>query len=156
MYGEEIINRLHQESPLHNPHNPARKVLINTIGAWLDNFESSKIYENIFLESAEGKWLDLHGNDYGVYRNYEESDEHYRKRIVYETLSKLTVNYLRDVYDLETFYCTDDEFDPTENTLISNNPYLQQSGILIVASEDVQKILNKKFVIGSDVLWRTP
>ena len=155
MYGEEIINRLHPESELHNPDNPARKIIENTIGAWLDNFDYTKVWEGLFLQTAEGPYLDLHGNDYNVLRKLNESDEDYRKRIVYETLLHLTIDYLHDVYGVKT-YVAADNFNPVTNGLTSDNPYIQGKGLMIVADDSVRKIIQKKFVYGSEIKWLTP
>lgn len=151
-YGEEIIGRLPPSSALHNPNNDARKVIDRTIGEWLDHYSITDFFENMFLQSATGKWLDLHGNDYGVPRKLDESDDDYRERIVYETLGELTINFLVDVYNVE-LYTFVDNFDASDNTLVSDNQYISQNGFLIKASDDVRAILSKKFVLGSDVTW---
>ena len=148
MYGEEIIERLHQHTALLNPGNPMRQVILGTIGAWLDNHEDSGLLDGVFLDSASGGYLDLWGRDYNVPRKPDESDDDYRLRIVYETLGYLTVPYLLNVYNLRLYTAMSD-FDVTDNTMVSDNPYISSYGFMTIASDDVQGILDKKFVIGT-------
>lgn len=151
IYGEEIIERLHENSALHNTSNPMRKIINDGIGAWLDNFDENSLYENVFLESATGEYLDLHGKDYGIIRKIDESDDDYRSRIVHESLGHITAVFLRQVYNL-TVYTYAEDFDVTDNTLVSDNPYLSNE-YMTVASDDLQNILNKKFIIGSGLTF---
>ena len=60
-------------SVLQRKDNQLRIVLDRTVGEWLDNF--SQPYEQLFLTSATGGWLDAHGKDYGVPRRIDESDD---------------------------------------------------------------------------------
>ena len=63
--GEEIINRLPDTSGLHR-NLDARKVIENTIGAWFDNLEEQDWFSQFFLNSANGKYLDLHGQTFDI------------------------------------------------------------------------------------------
>ena len=118
--GEEIINRLPATSGLHN--NPdARKVIENTIGAWFDYLEEQDWFNQFFLDSATGKYLDLHGQTFDIPRKIDETDEDYRNRIIYEGLGHLTVKFLLDVYGVELYsYVSNFSIN---DTLISDNPY---------------------------------
>lgn len=153
-FGEEIINRINSNSGLTNPNNPAYNVINNTIGEWLDHFDLLSLYDGVFLQSAKGGYLNLFGHDYNILRELDEDDEHYRKRIIYETLGHLTVNYLVDIYNLILYVYVED-FDASDNMLTSDNPYLSEHGFMAVADDDVKNILNKKFVIGSGLTWLT-
>ena len=102
-YGEGIINRLHPDSPLRQEGNPARTLIMKTIGAWLDNYDVTELYDNGFLETATGKWLDLYGKDLGVVRQLDESDEDYRTRLIYESVGNLSMDYLLNVFDLSLY-----------------------------------------------------
>lgn len=123
-----------------------------TIGEWLTREDDKEFLEQFFLQEATCKYLDLHGRDYGVLRRVDESDEDYRQRIVYESLGHLTVEYLRKVYDLE-LYVNIDDFNPSENTLTSDNPYYNKCGFMASADATIKNILEKKFVIGSGITW---
>ena len=94
-YGEGIISRLHPLSPLKNENNAGHKFIDNTIGEYLDNYENRDKFDQLFLRSATGKWLDLHGKELGVYREIDESDEDYRKRIILEKTMHNTIPELK-------------------------------------------------------------
>ena len=102
-YGEGIINRLHPNSPLRQEGNPARTLIMKTIGAWLDDYDVTNLYENSFLETATGDWLDLYGRDLGVVRQLDESDDDYRTRLIYESVGNLSMDYLLNVFDLSLY-----------------------------------------------------
>lgn len=151
MYGEEIIARLPPYSPLHREDNPGRKVIINTVGEWLDRFEEREWMEQFFLQEATGKYLDLHGNDFGLPRKINESDDDYRNRIIYESLGHLTTYFLKSVYNVGLYVKVND-FD-SDTMLTSDNEYISHNGFVGVTDESTKQILNKKFVLGSDVTW---
>lgn len=149
-FGELIIERLSKTTGLTLDSDMGR-LIDYTIGEWLQRENDEMFFEQFFLQEATGKYLDLHGKEYGVLRRIDESDEDYRKRIVYSSLGFLTVNFLREVYDVE-LYSYVPNFDVDNNTLVSDNPCYD--GVLMgIASEDVQTVLNKKFVFGSGVIW---
>ena len=152
MYGEAIIDRLHENCALRDADNPMRSVFINTVGALLDDFDLYDSMEAPYLQNASGVYLDLHGKDLGVRRKYQESDDDYRKRLFYEVLGVLTVAYLLNVYEL-TLYSKVSSFSLTGMKLTSDNPYIDDSGFMAVASDEVQSILESKFVIGGGIEW---
>lgn len=150
-FGEGIINRLAETSSLKDKNNAANKVIDKTVGAWLDDYYNADFFSNVFLSEAEGAYLDVIGTDYSVYRKINESDDDYRERIVYERLGHLTVNYLREVYGL-TLYRNINNFNPKQNTLTSDNYYIN-NGFMVDTDEQTKNILNKKFVLGSGLRW---
>ena len=150
-YGEEILDRLPENSSLKSSDNPARKVIDNTVGEWLDNFDDN--FTNLFLSEAVDKFIDCHGKDFGVYRKINESDEDYKKRIIYEVLGHLTADYLIDIYDVE-LYVDIPNYNISNNQLTSDNYYLNsETGFMADSDEITKAILNKKFVLGSGVRW---
>ena len=150
-YGEEIINRLHPNSGLQDPDNAMRKLLDYGLGGWLDNFDDSPLAEEVFLESATGKWLDVHGRQFNIPRKLEETDEEYRQRIVYESLGQITSSFLNNVYGI-ALYCYVEDFSIEDNTLTSDNAYACSNHMAIV-DDDMQAILDKKYVIGSELTY---
>lgn len=152
MFGEGIINRLHENCSLRDTSNPVRPIIINTIGEWLDNHPPEELMEGVYLQSATGKYLDLFGKDLGVARKLDESDEHYRSRLIYNSLGYLTVNYLDTVYDLQVYSLVDD-FNIHDNVLTSDNPYINLGGYMVSADEDTRLILSRKFITGTGVSW---
>ena len=152
LFGEAIIDRLHPDCSLRDESNPVRSVLLGTVGAILDDFDLYDSMEAPYLQNASGVYLDLHGKDLGVTRKYQESDDDYRKRLFYEVLGVLTVAYLLNVYEL-TLYSKVSSFSLTGMKLTSDNPYINDSGFMAVASDEVQSILESKFVIGGGIEW---
>ena len=144
-----LVEMLPLHSAIQKSDNPLRKVLDKSVGEWMDGFEQP--YDELFLSTASGGWLDAHGRDYGVPRKLDEDDESYRERIVYEKLDHLTVGLLYTVYGLDLFVFVED-FDPLENTLTSDNPHISNS-YMSIADEDLQSILNGKFVLEGEVTW---
>ncbi|MBR3140105.1 MAG: hypothetical protein IKF11_04475 [Methanobrevibacter sp.] len=153
-YGEGIINRLHPDSPLRQEGNPARTLIMKTIGAWLDNYDVTELYDNGFLETATGKWLDLYGKDLGVVRQLDESDEDYRTRLIYESVGNLSMDYLLNVFDL-SLYSFREDFNVVDNTLVSDNCFLNTGGYIGVASEDVISLLDRKLLLDGSISWVT-
>jgi len=145
-----LVDLLPEHNKLKDTRNPLRKVLDLTVGEWFDNRDVQDFYEMLFIQSATGAWLDLHGRDYGVVRQLGESDENYRIRIVQEKLEYLTPEYLDSVFDL-VLYSYVEGFDASENTLTSDNPYIDRYGYMSEMSDTVFDILNRKFVLDSSV-----
>ena len=150
-YGEEILDRLPENSSLKSPNNPARKVIMNTVGEWLDNYDDN--FQNLFLNESVGEYIDCHGREYGVYRKLNESDEDYKKRIIYQILGHLTADYLINIYNVK-LYVNIPNYNPSNNELTSDNYYISgENGFMALADGVTRSILNKKFVLGSGVRW---
>ena len=141
-YGTGIIERLPVDSQLQNPNNAMHIVIQNTIGELLDNFEID--YDQFFLQDATGKYLDLHGKQYGIGRKNNESDEEYRNRIILGAYEYATVKVLTEIYGVE-FYANVDNFENNDNLLCSDNPYLTDE-LMGFISEEVYNILDEKFI----------
>lgn len=141
-YGTGIIERLPVNSQLQNPNNQMHIIIQNTIGELLDNFEID--YDQFFLQDATGKYLDLHGKQYGIGRKNNESDEEYRNRIILGAYEYATVKVLTEIYGVE-FYANVDNFENNTNLLCSDNPYLT-SELMGFVSEEVYNILDEKFI----------
>ena len=144
-----LVGMLPIHSEMQKKDNQLRKVLNRSIGEYMDTFEQP--YDQLFLDTATGGWLDAHGRDYGVPRRLSEDDESYRERIIQEKNDRLTPTYLDELYGLDLYVFVDD-FDVTNNDLTSDNPYAGNK-YMCIADSDVQKILNDKFVINSEVSW---
>ena len=148
---DALVDLLPEHNSLKSKRNPLRQVLDKSVGEWFDNHSVQTFYDNLFLNSATGGWLDLHGRDYGVYRRIGESDEDYRRRIVFEKLDYLTTELLLTVYGVGLFSYRMD-FDLTGNTLVSDNPYISQN-FIGVSDEETIRILDSKYIIGTGVTW---
>ena len=141
-YGTGIIERLPVNSQLQNPDNPMHNIIQNTIGELLDNFEID--YDQFFLQDATGKYLDLHGKQYGIGRKNNESDEEYRNRIILGAYEYATVKVLTEIYGVK-FYANVDNFENNTNLLCSDNPYLTNE-LMGFISDEVYNILDEKFI----------
>ena len=141
-YGTGIIERLPVNSQLQNPNNQMHIIIQNTIGELLDNFEID--YDQFFLQDATGKYLDLHGKQYGIGRKNNESDEEYRNRIILCAYEYATVKVLTEIYGVK-FYANVDNFENNTNLLCSDNPYLTNE-LMGFISEEVYNILDEKFI----------
>lgn len=141
-YGTGIIERLPVNSQLQNPNNQMHIIIQNTIGELLDNFEID--YDQFFLQDATGKYLDLHGKQYGIGRKNNESDEEYRNRIILGAYEYATVKVLTEIYGVK-LYANVDNFENNTNLLCSDNPYLTDE-LMGFISEEVYNILDEKFI----------
>ena len=141
-YGTGIIERLQVNSQLQNPDNPMHIIIQNTIGELLDNFEID--YDQFFLQDATGKYLDLHGKQYGIGRKINESDEEYRNRIILGAYEYATVKVLTEIYGVK-FYANVDDFENNTNLLCSDNPYVTDE-LMGFISDEVYNILDEKFI----------
>ena len=155
--GEAIINRLPLQSKCRNPNNPMNKIINNTVGELLDNYDVVEWMKQHFIQDATGKYLDVHGKDYNVKRKPNEDDESYRQRIIYEMLGHLTSDYIKDVYQVDLYVkpSSNVTYDETD-IMISDNEYLvnvENNGFIGVADTTTQNILNKKFVMGESITW---
>lgn len=150
---DALVDMLPEHSALKKKDNQLRRVLDYTVGAWFDEHDVQDFYEQLFLQSATGKYLDLFGKDYAVYRKSDESDDDYRERIVQEKLEYLTPEYLESIFGLKLYVFVDD-FDASENTLTSDNVYINHTGYMAEAPLDLQRIIEKKFVLKQgDIQW---
>ena len=70
-----LVGMLPIHSEMQKKDNQLRKVLDRSIGEYMDTFEQP--YDQLFLDTATGGWLDAHGRDYGVPRRLSEDDESY-------------------------------------------------------------------------------
>lgn len=150
--GEKILDMIPDTSMLSNPSNPMYKIIDKAVGGWLDNFEDQDLDSQLFLTSATGKYLDLHGQDYNIRRRLDESDEDYRNRIIYESMGRVTVNFLLDIYGVQ-LYVYVDNFDVSKNSLTSDNPYMPNEGYFAVVEDTAKSILDKKFILDTKVHW---
>lgn len=152
-FADAIFDLLPLHSELNKSGNSLRKIIDRTVGEWVDNSQycGLEFRRQLFLNTASGAWLDLHGQDYGVYRRPDEGDEAYRERIVFEKLEHLTAENLGSIYGL-TLYCYVEDFSAEDNDLTSDNPYIGDR-FMSVADEDLQDILNAKFILGDSITW---
>ena len=149
LFIETLVKMLRIDSALQDEGNDLRKVLDRTVGEYMD--ASEVVFDQLFLSSATGGWLDAHGKDYGVPRRLDEDDDSYRERIIFEKLEYLTVGNLQSIYGLD-LYAFVSGFNPKVNQLTSDNPYIA-SRYMSIADESTRDILNNKFILDSGIVW---
>ena len=149
---EALVDLLPEHNSLKDTGNELRNVLDKSAGEWFDNIAINGFYDNLFINTATGGFLDLFGKDYGVTRQKDETDDVYRERIIQEKNDRLTPNYLNELYSL-TVYAYVSQFNPTNNTLTSDNQYINQNGYMACNTNDINSILDKKFIMGESIVW---
>ena len=150
LFGEEIINRVNN-SYLNDETNPMNRIINYTVGEWLENEFNDDFFEQFFLNEARGEYLDLHGKDFGIRRKIDESDDIYCERIIMESLGHLTIGYITKIHNVKLYSFVDD-FDITENSLTSDNPYYKKNGFIGFADDETKQNLNKRFIIEA-ITW---
>lgn len=130
---------------------PFEELINNTIGYFFEliETETDELKEGIFLNTAEGKYLDLWGVDLNIKRLRDESDEDYLNRLLFLPTDRLTPELIYTVYDLQliTYDSNADNL-----TLLSDNHYLTDK-YYVDCSDSVWEQLNQKFII-ENVLYR--
>ena len=126
---------------------PWEEFLNNTIGYFFEMLEEEVelMNEGLFIESASGKYLDLHGKDLGLPRKVDESDDDYRNRLLIEPLDKFNIQTLYEVYDVQLLTYNSNK---TDLMLLSDNHYLSNEYFLDVDDES-WSIIQRKFITGN-------
>lgn len=149
-----LVDLLPEHNSLKKRNNELFNVLDKSVGEWFDNHNIQDIYDALFLNTATGKYLDLHGKDFGVIRKAGESDEDYKNRLIISSLKHLTPKYLKTLYDLD-LYVSVLAFSISNNDLTSNNPYINQYGYMAENTNGIMDIINNKFILDANFLWIT-
>ena len=150
-FGYGILGRLREGSAARDPSNSFFRVFDGSVGEWLDHFDVNAFHEQLFLETATGKWLDLHGKQYGVPRHLDESDTDYRERIIKHVLGELTPKLLNVDFGLEVYANTTD-FSIEDRVLTSDNPYIT-SEYIVFSDDETRRLVEKSFVINEEIEW---
>ena len=138
-----ITDLLPVNSNIHG--TPFEDLINNTIGYFLELIEeeADNINDGCFLETAEGKYLDLWGKDYGIPRLNDENDEDYRKRLKILPLERFNIQTLYEVYDLQLLTRNDTSFNDLK--LYSDNHFLDDEYWIGVSDEEWIEI-SRKFI----------
>ena len=79
IYTKALQERLNNEA-LQNDDNDFIKIYDGCVNEYLEQRDNH--FLDIFLTTAQGDYLDIHGKIYGIFRKKDESDEEYRNRII--------------------------------------------------------------------------
>lgn len=130
---------------------PFEDLVNNTIGYFLELIEEDTVMMNdgCFLDTAEGKYLDLWGKDYGINRLPDESDDDYRIRLSILPLQRFTIDTLYELYDVQllTYKSGADDL-----TLLSDNHFLADKYFVDIDDNVWQDIVGK--FLASGILYR--
>lgn len=138
-----LTNLLPVQSNIHG--TPFEDLVNNTIGYFLELIEEEvdNMNDGCFLETAEGRYLDLWGKDYNIPRLNEETDENYRKRLGLLPLEKFNIQTLYEVYDLQLLTRNDTSFNDLK--LYSDNHFLDDE-YWVGVSDDEWAEISQKFI----------
>ena len=109
--------------------------------------------EGCFINTAEGRYLDLWGKDLGIRRLNDESDDDYRTRLMISPLEQFTINTVYELYDLQLMTKPSSSSN-LDLTLMSDNHFLNKQ-YYVDCADEVWNELDKKFLT-TGVLWRYP
>ena len=138
-----ITDLLPVNSNIHG--TPFEDLINNTIGYFLELIEEEvdAMNDGCFIDTAEGKYLDLWGKDYGIPRLNDENDEDYRKRLKILPLERFNIQTLYEVYDLQLLTRNDTSFNDLK--LYSDNHFLDDEYWIGVSDEEWIEI-SRKFI----------
>ena len=138
-----ITDLLPVQSNIHG--TPFEDLINNTIGYFLEMIEEEvdAMNDGCFIDTAEGRYLDLWGKDYGIPRLNDETDEDYRKRLKILPLERFNIQTLYEVYDLQLLTRNDTSFNDLK--LYSDNHFLDDEYWIGVSDEEWIEI-SRKFI----------
>ena len=138
-----ITDLLPVNSNIHG--TPFEDLINNTIGYFLEMIEEEvdAMNDGCFIDTAEGRYLDLWGKDYGIPRLNDENDEDYRKRLKILPLERFNIQTLYEVYDLQLLTRNDTSFNDLK--LYSDNHFLDDEYWIGVSDEEWMEI-SRKFI----------
>ena len=138
-----ITDLLPVQSNIHG--TPFEDLINNTIGYFLELIEEEidAMNDGCFIDTAEGRYLDLWGKDYGIPRLNDETDEDYRKRLKILPLERFNIQTLYEVYDLQLLTRNDTSFNDLK--LYSDNHFLDDEYWIGVSDEEWVEI-SRKFI----------
>lgn len=138
-----ITDLLPVNSNIHG--TPFEDLINNTIGYFLELIEEEvdAMNDGCFIDTAEGRYLDLWGKDYGIPRLNDENDEDYRKRLKILPLERFNIQTLYEVYDLQLLTRNDTSFNDLK--LYSDNHFLDDEYWIGVSDEEWIEI-SRKFI----------
>lgn len=130
---------------------PFEELINNTIGYFFELIETDteNLKNGMFLNTADGEYLDLWGIELGIKRIQDESDEDYFNRLFFLPTDKLTPELIYTVYDLQLISY---DSDADNLTLLSDNHFINNK-YYVDCSDSVWEQLSKKFIV-EGVLYR--
>lgn len=149
IFTKGLQDRINNQS-LQNDENDFIKVFDGCVNEYLENRDNH--FLDFFITTADGDFLDLHGNLSGLKRRENEDDDTFRQRILTdETLIQRTTDFNK--LDIALWVYRTGVQD--NNTLTSRNTYLKDlhddDYVFICSGVDIQ-YLQEKFLL-NDILF---
>lgn len=148
-YTKGIVERINNEA-LHDENNEFTIVLDGTLGEYLENRDNH--FLDFFIATAEGDYLDLHSNLFGLKRRENEDDDTFRQRILTDA------TLIERTSDFEKLYCTLWVYKDgvvNNNVLTSRNTYLKDlhdEDYVFIGTGTDSEYIQSKFLL-EDILW---
>ena len=138
-----ITDLLPVQSNIHG--TPFEDLINNTIGYFLELIEEEvdSMNDGCFLETAEGRYLDLWCKDYGIPRFNDESDEDYRKRLKILPLDRFTIQTLYEIYNLQLLTRNPSDNNFNDLKLYSDNHLLGANYFIKISDESFNEMMKK-------------
>lgn len=138
-FGQEMLSedRLNPISNLSNPESDGYKLFDFTVGYELDKIDDEDLLEQLFLVTATGDYLDLHGNEKGIYRMEGENDDDYRNRINWTSNFNLNIDSIEKLEGLVVCYVEN------LNTQVTSKNDLLSNEYIIEADDNCKKYINR-------------
>lgn len=138
-FGQEMLSedRLNPISNLSNPESDGYKLFDFTVGYELDKIDDEDLLEQLFLVTATGDYLDLYGNEKGIYRMEGESDDDYRNRINWTSNFNLNIDSIEKLEGLVVCYVEN------LNTQVTSKNDLLSNEYIIEANDNCKKYINR-------------
>jgi len=124
---------------------PFEELINNTIGYFFELIEADtdKLKDGMFLNTAEGEYLDLWGVDLNIKRIQNESDEDYLNKLLFLPTDRLTPELIYTVYNLQLLGY---DSDADNLTLLSDNHFINNK-YYVDCSDEIWEQLKQKFIV---------
>ena len=118
-----LVDLLPEHNSLKKINNGLFTVLDKSVGEWFDNHNIQAFYDALFLNTATGKYLDLHGKDFGVIRKSGESDDSFNARVAELKALIASINKVDETYYvyLDTNTTTNERYDSNDYASINTD-----------------------------------
>ena len=130
-------DRLNPLSNLSNEESDGYKLFNNTLVWYLMKIQDEDKMSNLFIETAEGIWLDLLGYIKGLYRLENEEDDDFRNRILTSANFQLCVEDIKNLNGEVVCYVED------INRQITSKNDLLSDEFIIDAPKSCKEYINR-------------
>jgi hypothetical protein len=123
-----------------------QEILDHTVGPYFDDLAErvEEVIDAPFLTEATGEYLDiLHGKLYGITREYEESDDDYRSRMIFQAKDSMRVPDLLELGCKVYAYVPDFDVD---SVLTSRNTSLSTMYIIKCPNQIIEDLIKDNLI----------